>query len=29
MENTTREKNTEDKADDIFLDIKNRKKYEE
>ena len=29
MENTTQAQNTEDKGDEIFLDIKNRKKYEE
>jgi len=29
MENTTQEQNTKDKADEIFLDIKNRQKYEE
>ena len=29
MENTTQEQNTEGKEDNIFLDIKNRKKYEE
>jgi len=29
MENTTQAQNTEDKEDNIFLDVKNRKKFEE
>jgi hypothetical protein len=29
MENTTQAQNTEDKEDNIILDIKNRKKFEE
>ena len=29
MENTIREQNTEGKEDEIFLDVKNRKKFEE
>ena len=29
MENTIQVQNTEDREDEIFLDIKNRKKYKE